>query len=846
MKVKQKSFISNNEQKNLNYRPNSSNKSKISQRHLSRINNSLTELYPPITFTLPKTRKASSHMGNLITKEELYEENMQLKNTIKKLKKELDESKKNLFKKGLELEKKEKIINDCHKENVTELEHENNIHRAKESSLLSMCRQKYTEMKTKYEKECKQNEILRMNIKLTKIKEYQITMDAFQKEFEKLRKLYNNSQDNLNSALNEINKLRVIKNEFVNQHSLINAIRKKCEELTENNKKLQEENNWLKNELGKNRMMQKKLKQSNIKLKISNEKYLKMKKMQEGSYLVNKDNILKLQTLEKDLKEYKTLYEKQNYEFQKQSNNKLKTESNLLNKDLLDTETLGYINPKIIEKKIENNQEELYKSLFNNEKQKNNILEKYLKEHGINTKQVLKEKGYDGIIHKSFILQHKSSKNFPTENNSQNTKCATSEGNRENFEQSKKFNKTQSNLENNYNNFIINEDNKFNITNNNLNHKQSFTQEQLRDSTEENFENIQNNNDITDNHAVMTDSQNSELYLQEQYKKDNQVSSLMNVFIKNLEANHINKDTFINKIKEISSLFENKEEVTKEEFLEPFINLFIDLMKVTHDKDILTIKEFFLNLIEETEGDTNKFFFELIDIAHNIVDYTLIENEEDIFNIFANELMPFKHKLKSNLEKFENNLITFDSLKKIFDDLKINLSDDYYQYLLYKMKEKIPEKSSIFELNYKIILDILEKNINPNSTYNLQKLKKKNSNEEECKIIEEENEMEENKNNLKIGLVLKELKQTLLNNNTNFEEECKSIIHNLDVENKKIKGIEKDDFFKIFTKYKIEVEEKIKESIFDLFKLENITFNNKKNDSTLIDYERIWSLLKDE
>ena len=82
MKAKQKSFISSNNSKNLNIRPNSSNRSKISQRQLIRIKNSFSELYPPITLTMPKTRKAS-HMGNLITKEELYEENMQLKNIIK-------------------------------------------------------------------------------------------------------------------------------------------------------------------------------------------------------------------------------------------------------------------------------------------------------------------------------------------------------------------------------------------------------------------------------------------------------------------------------------------------------------------------------------------------------------------------------------------------------------------------------------------------------------------------------------------------------------------------------------------------------------------------------------------
>lgn len=832
MKVKQKSFISNNNSKNSHYRPNSSNKSRFSQHKLI-INNSLTELYPPITFTMPKTRQAT-HMGNLITKEELYEENFQLKNSLKRAKKELEEVKKSLFKKGLELEKKEKIINDCTKENVTDLEHELNLNKAKESSLLTLCRKKYSEMKSKYEKECKQNEILRMNIKLTKLKEYQTQIDAYQKELQKILKLYNNSKEKLDKALKEINDLNEIKNEFINQHSLINVLRKKCEDLTDNITTLQEENNFLKNEIERNQMIQKKLKRSNVKLRISNEKFMKMKKMKEGSYIVNKNNIIKLNNLQKDLKEYKDLYEKTNYEYLRITNNIAKKDKNIVTPDLLDIQGINFLNSKIIEKKIENNQEELYKSLLNNEKLKNKIFEKYLKDHGINTEKILKEKGYDGIIHKENILHQKSSKNFISENNSQNTKCGTSEGNKENFEQSRKLNYTQSNLDNN---FIINEENKSNITNNNINNKQSFTQEQLRDSGEDNFENIPNNNDLNENPLVVTESQNSEIYLQDQYKTDNHFITLSNVFIKNLEANHINKDNFISKIKEISAMFVNKDEISKEEFLEPFFNLFINLMKVTNDNDVFVIKEFLINLIEESEGDTNKFFLELIDIAHNIIDYTLIENEEEILNAFAIELQPFKEKLKSNLEKFENNLINFDSLRKIFDELKINLSDDYYQFLLYKMKENTIEKSSIFDLNYKVILDLLERDINLNGMSN-------NLNPEENKIIDEETETEEEKINIQVGLVLKELKQAMIKNKTNFEDECRSIIHNLEIENKKVKGIDKDDFFRIFKKYKIEIDENAKNYIFDLFKVENSVMKDKENDMTLIDYDKIWTVMK--
>ena len=314
MKVKQKVQTSNNNSKSIHYRPNSSTKSKISHRPLSRINNSYSELYPPILLTMPKSRKPS-HMGNLITKEELYEENMQLKNALKKAKKDLEESKTNLFKIGLELDKKEKIINDCHKENVTEIEHEINIHKAKENSLFSKFKKVYLKIKSDYEKQCKENEILRMNIKLTKLKEYQIQIDAYKKEMEKLRILFTNSRQNMTKMVEENNILKEIKNEYLNQHSLINIIKKKCEDLTNQIKSLQEENTFLKNEIMKNQQIQKKLKQRNIKLKLSNEKYMKIKKMQEGSFVINKDNIKKIQNLQKDLKEYKSLYEQQNYKY---------------------------------------------------------------------------------------------------------------------------------------------------------------------------------------------------------------------------------------------------------------------------------------------------------------------------------------------------------------------------------------------------------------------------------------------------------------------------------------------------------------------------------------------------
>ena len=143
------------------------------------------------------------------------------------------------------------------------------------------------------------------------------------------------------------------------------------------------------------------------------------------------------------------------------------------------------------------------------------------------------------------------------------------------------------------------------------------------------------------------------------------------------------------------------------------------------------------------------------------------------------------------------------------------------------MKEKTPEQSSIFELDTKIILDILEKNV---SVSNLQNLK--------------DNKDEENRTHVQMDIAFKELKQALLDNKTNFEDECKTIIQNYSFNNKKINGIDKDDFFNIFQKYKIDLEEKVKETIFDLFKVENTEIEKSQNDIALIDYDKILSILK--
>ena len=950
MKAKQKSFITNNSKKLSSYRPNSSTKT---NRFLGNNKNySLSEFYPPITYTMPSQKKAS-RMGKQITKEELYEENIHLKEKLNKMRKELDETKNKLFKQSLELNKKDKIIRDCNKENVTELTHEINLEKAKESALLTMCKNKYIEMKKNYDKKCEENNILKANIKLTKLKEYQIQIDILKKEMEKLRNLYTNSQTNYENSLIEIQKMQTIKNEFMQQHSIINTLNQKYQDLYNQMNFIQKENDFLKNELSKNQEIKKKLKKNYLKLKISNKKYLNLKKQKENSIIVNNDNIRQLQHLKKDLAEYKLLYTKQSEKYKNLLKNK--EFSKVANKNILDLKPFNYENVKNIEniQSTSNNQTQLYKSLLEEAKIKNSIFENFLREHDINPEQIIKSKGYDGIMNlntNKTMLKLTQKFGKTSTNNSTNSKDGTSVGTKENPDLSKNLNYTQSNIENNLiynnntnvnktNNIINNEiNNEINndINNNNTNNnneikegqninmyikqKEKENKNEIKDiDIEENKDNnnlvTENNNYITENQETnkLTQSQNSDFNTQEQQAKETQLLAILHTFVKNLEANHITKEFLINKIKEISVLFENREEATKEEFIEPFINLFLESMKVTQSNDIQLINEFFSNFIDDMEGDTNRFFLELIDIFENIVDYTLVENEEEVLNAISMELQPYKEELKLKLQKNDNNIITFDNLRKVIEELNINLTDDYTEFLIYKMKEKVPEKSSIFDLNYKIIIDLLDRNINSNLDNNLnnnankeenldkketeekddkkvkeervekeeeedkkvkeekvekevkeekeekKKEEKEEKKEKEEKVEKEEKEEEkdeENENgsesnedemNIHMSNKLSELKQVLKDNNTSLGEECKDQIKIVENQNnKKINGINKDIFFGIMQKYNIEIEDKVKEAIFDLFKLDSDTLINSQSELFLLDYDKLCNILEFE
>jgi len=597
------------------FRPNSA-----SRKSFGGFKVSSSETPPPIIFTMPNNPKKLSGMGNKIEREQLYEYNMQLKDIINKLKKELAETRNQVVKKDIEIRKKERIIKECSKENDIEAVHEMNLEKARESTLVSLCKDKYNELKRSYKKKCEENDILNANIKITKLKEYQIQIDTLKSEMEKLRSLYLSTVDD-NNRLNEyIKEYQILKDKYIDQHNIINNLMKKCNQYNNDINDLKEENNSLKEQMEKNKRKRKQLYSDKLKLQISNQKYLEQKKNKE-SYDLNIDDKMKsISYLQKERNEYKRLYDLKNQECNKfiEENRKLK-DSELKKKQEKDSlKPFNYKSIKVIEnKKVsqDSNKTGLYKSLLDECRHKIDIYELYLKKMGVDKDKLVKEFGFDGVMNA-------------------NTNAINDRIRAEAADNKISLNKEESiKIQGSIN------------TGDSISRSDAYT----RPNTISNQINASNPSNPNGLPSIEEEKQ------EEQIQEENQLLSLLHVFVKNIEAQGVTKEGITQKIDEICKLFENKEEATKEEFIEPFSKMLIETMKVTQEKDIEIINNFLNDFVDSLNGDTTMFFNGLMEIFDNIKDYKDVDKNDELsfgLNKHKNELIEiFKKYFHQSIEK---------------------------------------------------------------------------------------------------------------------------------------------------------------------------------------------------
>ncbi len=796
--------------------------------------------FPPQIFTMPNNKKMIRGLGNNIEKEKLYENNILLREELNKLKRELAETKYQVVKKDLESREKEKIIKNLLKQNLVDSENERIIGKAEETISISLLKEKYNNLKNELEKQISENKILKANIKLTKIKEFQIENDILNNELNKMKNLYENSKTSLKQHKNTVDQLNEFKEKILQQHVIINSYKKKCQVLGDEINNLKNERNNLEINLEKNINKQLKLKREKNKLIIKNKKILEQKKRNEEIKFKSPISEKEKNKLIKSVEEFKRSYYKQI-----EINSLLKKEYESKG---IKADNINYIKPfkhqkiKFLKSEKETksiDKSDLYKSLLDEYKLKNALYEKYFKENNIKPEEIAKKYGYHGILNSEnrVFMLNKSNRDSQidfsdsqngkkeNENNAQKKESDANDNNKKEKENTINFDNkiTGTNSMSTSENKTLNS---INTNKNNINdiikeeedeHKETINQadvagEELKSKFSD--DNFSNTNTKSKTNNILYNNYNSN----SNFDEDDEIKSLFHVFLKNFEANHITFEIVDLEMKNITKSFEGKKESTKEEFLEPFINLFLKNMNVTKEEDKEIVKSCLDSLIYILKGDTNEFLAQIMKILENLVDYSTPEYEKLLMSL-AYKLQEHKSELEQKLkEENKDGLINFDIFAKIVKEVSLELDDTLMEYLFYKMKSSVPENHSIFDLNPNIITECLNIQIPEDFEYH------------------DFDEM-----NNKINEKLTEFSNKMIDDQKDLEKVYGDKVKTFNVNDKEYECIEKDIFFDVMEKYGVTLEEEIKNKIYEFFIVNEPTCTNEGN-TMMMDFSKLKTL----
>ncbi|MCQ2817778.1 MAG: hypothetical protein MJ252_10985 [archaeon] len=624
---------------------------------------------------MPAVMPKAKGMGKYAEKEELYDETMKLKRTLNSLKRELEDTKSQVVKQELTLRKKDKIIEDLSKENDVEDVRKDNIKRAQDSTIVSLVKRKYKELQKGFNDLKQENEILKANTKLTKIKEIQIETEVMKEEMKKIKSLYKQSALENECKSDKLNEINEVKSRFAQQHKIIRNLQETCDNSQNEIKDLKREIDTLKEKLNKREELLKKKKIEIQTLKVKNQTYLDEKKTKETYTMGYNEYMQRLNDLNEKNQRLSVDYKKRETECMELK----KTLAAISQK--LSTPMSPIINSynvqgdKLIqsgEPTVNNTKMELLSSLVKDLTIKCNIYEKYLKEQGEDVNTILKDNGYEGVISHSTEKRETA----PTKG----TEESPSQKKKKNSEEEQEGNGEETSNE-------INRYGTFGETNGNGN---GFnTNGVLSSKTGSNFFNSHDNMGETDG----SQQSDSEIYLQE--------NVFAYVIMRNLEANkQTNKKELTDKANEIYQSFvhpdsDQTESPTQEQFVEPFANF---LLEKTNSKDNEEDRNYVMNslisLMADVNNDTTEFISKVYSMFEQIEDQSYLEDERE--KILRKSL---KEKKKEFLDKVEVNeedglIVPLLMFKRFYDEVNPNLNDDDFNFLIYKMKLRALKKNA--------------------------------------------------------------------------------------------------------------------------------------------------------
>ena len=700
--------------------------------------------YPLESFSNNKTTKTLNRNISLNQNQnqnELYDELMYLKKKVNNLNAQISFAKSQKRKKDMQINcKKKELANYMSDIQMSKDISPVNIDKLKDSNMISLIKKEYYNVKKLLNKKITEKQNLDIYIKKAKPNNEINKNEDLENQLKLLLAQYNEIQKKNNEDSNKIQLMRNLASVFQVNHCKIEEMKKLLYQTENNINKLRTIADDMNNENSKKNEILRKQNISKANVNKHIEHLMNEKKNKEEIVKMKAIYEKRIKTLEEELNELKDKCNKNDTTI-----DSLKKELLLLekykNEDQFKLKQFDYKNLKKIDKDpLENVNTKilLLNSLID---ESNNNIKRY-KENILAFNEQLKDMGYEPFDVTNLFNPENDKINIGQKKNNNNE--INNDDTNDDKSEKEKINKIKEN--DNENNIIIknnldSDGNKFRVEStkeeetkneNNINikpplEKNNEINEQInKNSPENNDEEIRitNNNEEEDekitnnNNGIVissnannnkieelnkmtntddTNIQNQKLFTEEEF------SEFTFVLVKNLEVKKITTEIAKEKI----ILIQNKsEEIPNEKFIQQMSHNILKSLNNKNEESIQKLNKWLFFLLNISENNQNIMTEKFLSLLSNIKIYT--QDEELLLSKKVKKyLLPKKDIILSKLEPFKNKYISFLFLKQIIEEQKIEMKDDYSQYLFYAMKKFEDPEVSLYDLKVQNLFDIL-------------------------------------------------------------------------------------------------------------------------------------------
>ena len=699
-----------------------------------------------------KTINRNISLGQSQNPNELYDELMYLKKKVNHLNSQISFAKSQKRKKDMQINsKKKELANYMSDIQMSKDISPINIDKLKDSNMISLIKKEYFNVKTLLNRKKNEYKNLELYLKKAKPNNEMKRNEDLENQLKLLVAKYSEIQKKNNEDSQKLYLLRNLAQIFQMNHSKIEELKNLLYQTENNINRLRTIANDMNNENSKNNEILRKQNISKANVNKHIEHLMNEKKNKEEIVKMRAIYEKKIKTLEDELNELKDKCNKNDKEIDSLKDDLIIIEK-FKNEDQLKLKQFNYENLKKIDKDPLENVDSKILLLNSLIEESNNNIKKY-KENILGMNEQLKEMGYEPFDVNDLLNYENNKINNEKKNNinnnleeinneinSANKEIIEEDEDKEEKETIKeKINEIKesgkenmlikNNLESDGNKFRIESTKEEETKNeNNVNIIPNMEQQEIKEQNNDNNNNneikINENNESIEqrissnnNNGVIMDSKNDNSTEKENKMIDTnnsgnsqkklfteeEFSEFTFVLVKNLEAKKITT----NIAKEKIILLQNKnEEIPKETFIQRMSHNILTCLNNKNEESIQKLDKWLYFLLTISDNNQNTMTEKFLSLLTNIKLYTP-EEELVLSKKVKKYLLPKKEILLSKLEPFKNKFISFLFLKQIIEEQKIEMKDDYSQYLFYALKKFEEPGVSLYDLKVQNLFDIL-------------------------------------------------------------------------------------------------------------------------------------------